>query len=126
MELLPIAQLARLQHLLDHPRAARTGVVEILVPQRQVLDCRQEAGSTYGVEIRDADSESILRGHVTVSHVLDDLGVVVAEVRVLHAERLEDARRGKLPKRLAAHAFYYLGQQCVARIAVHMFGTGRE
>ena len=52
--------------------------------------------------------------------------MVVAEVRLRHAERREQARAGIGTKRLAADPLHHLRQQRIAGIGIEMFRARRK
>src|ERR1700738_1249534 len=47
-----------LQHLVNQCLPANTAGIEILIPKRQIPDCRQQARRTYRVEVRNAQAEA--------------------------------------------------------------------
>lgn len=57
--------------------------------------------------------------------IRDDHRGIVVEMRMRHAEGLEDVRFGEGAKRLAAHALDDGGQQEIARVAVGILGPRR-
>src|SRR5215813_9998044 len=63
---------------------------------------------------------------VGIGSVLNDDTVVVLEVRVSHAQGVEDALLRKLGQRLARHLLYHHREQSVAAVAIEKSIAGRE
>ena len=103
-------------------------MVEIFVPELQVLYGRVQAGGAGGVEVGEVHAEGLILAVLFVAQriVLDDLLVVVAEMGVRHAERLEDIFGCEFAKRHPTYAFDNDGQQREAGVAVHVFFAGLE
>jgi hypothetical protein len=72
------------------------------------------------------EPEARLRGGVRVGLALDDLGVIVAEMRALHPQGAEDPRARELAQRLPADAFDDLAEECVAGVGVEELLAGAE
>ena len=70
-------------------------MVEVFVPELEVLDGGVQAGGAGGVEVGEVHAEGLAGAVLLVAQgiVLDDLLVVVAEMGVGHSERREDVLR---------------------------------
>src|SRR5580693_6124264 len=100
IQLFAAVEFAALQLLGDHRGAAHSGIVEVLIPVRQILNGGEEAGGANGIEICHAQPEHIstLALLVAIGNMFHDLSMVVAEMRVLHAERFENTAARKSPE----------------------------
>ena len=65
-------------------------MVEVFIPELEVLDGGVQAGGAGGVEVGEAHAEGLVLAVLLVAEriVLDDLFVIVAEMGVRHAQRL--------------------------------------
>ena len=125
-ELRAVVERSALLQLVDQRLSTDAGGVEVLIPKRQIPHRRQKAGRAHRIEIRDAEFEAIVARGVAIGRLLDNFGMVVAEVRLRHAERREQARAGIGAKRLAADPLHHLRQQRIAGIGIEMFRARRE
>src|SRR5215468_2096556 len=128
IELCPIRELSALEHLPDERLTAHARLIKIFVPERQILHGRQQACGAGGVEIRDAQAKRVIGPIARVAErlILYDLGVIVAKMSVVHAERFEEAARREFAQRLAAHALDDLPEQRVTGVAIQMLLAGPE
>src|SRR6185312_3544460 len=110
IEFRSVIELARLFHLSRERGAADLPTVEILVPSGEILDRGEEARRAHGVVVGNAQLEAVADAVVGIRHALDDLGMIVPEMGVGHAERQENAIAGKGSKGLSTDLLYDLGQ----------------
>src|SRR5262249_50079952 len=64
--------------------------------------------------------------HIPVSLILHDLGVIVAKMRAVHAQRPKQLAQREFAQRLPADALYDLPQQRVSRVAIEMLRARPE
>ena len=126
VDVLSVVEAATLLHGGDERGAADHRVLKVRVPLREILGGRQQAGRARGIEVRDAQLERPTLPGVAVGLVPDDFRKVVAEVRVGHAQRLEDALVGELPERLAARAVHDHREERVAAVGIQVPLARRE
>src|SRR5256885_6183855 len=122
VELLAVIELAAFEHLLEERRSAKPRVIEILIPQVEVLHGGVQARCAYCVEVRNAQLEGLVFVFPSVSQsiVLNDLCVVVSEMGVHHAQRLENILGRKLAQRHSAYSFHDQAHDRVTRVAINV------
>lgn len=111
--------------LLDQLLAAHLGVVEVLVPEEQVLHRREHAARAHAVEGADEIPQLAVVGReVRRRAVLDDEGVVVVDVGARHPQRAEDLLLLVLAQGLAGGPMDDDCQQEIAGVAVEIPVSG--
>lgn len=116
-----VVQPSTIDHSSNDGRPSDAVMVEIFVPEREIFDRRQKAGRAHGVQIGVGNLHTPLRIHIALGHIPDDLGVIVSEERVAHAERFENPCRGKDPQRLATYRLQDLRHQGISGVAIEVF-----
>jgi hypothetical protein len=62
IERLAVVQFSSLQHLFTKRRPANAWVIEVLIPQSEIFNCRVQTRSTRSVKVGDAEAESFTLG----------------------------------------------------------------
>jgi hypothetical protein len=104
-ELFPTDQFPELQLLLDQFWYTDARMVKVVVPPRQIFDRGHKTGGSYRIEIGPAQAVVIIPVDMAVGDMLHNLGVVIAEVRILHIERNKNMPGRKLAPRLVTTRF---------------------
>src|SRR5205807_4335382 len=107
---------------LEERRPAKPWVIEILIPRLEVLHRGVQTRCAHGVEVCNAQPEGLVFVFLSVSEsiVLNDLCVVVSEMRVCHAQRFENILGSKLAQRLSAYSFHVQSHKRVTRVALNV------
>ena len=114
-------QRRRRLHRRDERRIADPRRGEVALPAQQIADGREQAGIAHDAAGLPRDAQrAVASARVAGRQLRHDLGHVVVEVRLPHAERPEDASVGEGAERLAADPLHDLGQQHVAAVVVRV------
>src|SRR5262249_37613154 len=93
---LAIIESSRCLHQRDAGLPANLSAREVGVPLREIFHRRVDATVADHVELRLTDPEGRSTRLIAERALRDERGVVIAELRVRHAERPEDALGGEV------------------------------
>ena len=118
-----MAILATFVNNFNRPDGTVRDVWSLSGPTDEINNALENKNSSF-TRKKSNDGKSLITRCITGSALLDDMGVVVMKMCVVHPQRNKNILLAEFSEAHARSAFYYMSQQQVAGIAVQKLGTG--